>query len=135
MMRLTSPLPDFANLNHLPDWLMGWLFSKGMDYIQKNYKIILKPKNFRKKFGWFQIISLGVLAVLMVILSNIFGKIHAKPIANLLDKGIFGIFKIGLGIFKRIEPEMAVQIAKKINEFVIQYKVDKITGINSLEKL
>lgn len=131
-MRLTSPLPDFTNLNHIPDWIMGWIFSKGMDYIQKHYKSIFKPKDFRKKFGWFQIICLGLLAFPIAILSV---KIPVKSISRLLFRTVLGIFVIGYGVFKKIEPEKTEILTKKFNELLIQNNVDKKTFIDGLKKI
>jgi hypothetical protein len=135
MMRLTSPLPDFTNLNHLPDWFMGWLFGKGMDFLRKNYKIILKPKNFRKKLGWFQIICLGLLGLSMAVLCRMFTKIHLKFIGRLLFRGIIDIVIVGFGIFKKIEPEKALELTKKLDDELIKDKMDKKTLIDALKKI
>lgn len=135
MMRSTFPLPDFTNLNHMPDWLMGWLFGKGLDYIHKNYKNILKPNNFRRNFAWLQIISLVVLTILFMVLSVRFSKIHAKPICYLLNIGVLSFVQTGFNIFKKIEPEGALALTKKFNDELIKHGLDKKTLIDSFKKM
>lgn len=135
MMRSALPLPDFTNLNHIPDWFMGWLFGKGLDYIHRNYKNILKSNNYRKQFGWLQIITLGVLTITFMVLSVRFRKIHAKPVCYLLNIAVLSFIQTGFNIFKKIEPEKALVLTKKFNDELIKQNLDKKTLIDSFKKM
>ncbi len=135
-MRLTLPLPDFNNIfNNAPEGLFWFLFGKGIDYLLKNRKTVFRPKNFRKKIGWFQIISLGLLAFSMMLLSSAFHKIHVKPISSLLFRGVIGIIMIGFRIFKKIEPQIASELTKKLRDILIEHKMDEATFRDRLKRI
>jgi len=127
-MRLTLPFPDF-NLSNLPDWAMGYLFSKGMDYLLKNRKKILRPKNLGKNFGWFQIFTLAICFIASYKIQKIFEKIHAKPLVTFMHNNEMQILKLGFRVLKRIEPDLALYIYKKLEAFVRVYEVGDITGV------
>ncbi len=130
-MRLTFTFPDFTNPNHIPDWLMGWLVSKGMDYMFKNRKTIFRPRNFRKNYGWFKIVCHIISFIITATFDNMFTKLHLKPLEKVCERIIMYDFKAGLAIFHKIEPELATKIAEFVVRINDDFKIYKATGIKS----
>ncbi len=131
MMRLTTPFPNFNNImgGDIPHDITWLLIGQGFDYLRRHRKTLFNPKNIRKNFGWFEILCLGLCFVPLAWLSILFAKNRLKPIGKIIDNELFRIIGVGFKIFIKIEPQLALEIARDLEKLKTAYQVGKITGI------
>ena len=122
---------DFTGVPSNIAWGVGfYIIGKGIDYLLKQHPIQFNRKTIWKNYQWSKIASYGLSFLGLAYVEKFCEKIHFKKGKKICDNKMMGCITRCISTFCKIEPELTYTIFKKLEEFVIQIKVNKITGLS-----
>lgn len=122
---------DFTGVPSNIAWGFGfYLIGKGIDHLLKQHPIQLNRKTIWKNYQWSKVVSCGLAFLGVAYVGEFCEKIHFKKGKKICDSRMMNCITTGIATFCKLEPELTYQIFKKLEEFVIQTKINKITGLN-----
>lgn len=122
---------DFTGVPSNIAWGLGfYLISKGIDYLLKQHPIQFNRKTILKNYQWSKIVSYGVSFLGLGYAEEFCEKIHFKKGKKICHKRMMDCITSAIATFCKIEPELTYTIFKKLEGFVTQIRINKITGLN-----
>jgi len=106
------------------------LLEAGRRLITKNY-VKLRNWNIKRKYQWAKIVSYGLSFLGLSYIEGFCEKIHFKKGKKICDNRMMNCITNGITTFCRLEPELTYPIFKKLEAFVTQTQVNKITGLDA----
>ncbi len=110
--------------------MYGLLFEVGRRLLAKN-SLKLWNLNIKRKFQWAKIVSYGISFLGLAYIEEFCEKIHFKKGKQICDNKMMNCITAGITTFCKLEPELTYPIFKKLEVFVTEIQVNKITGLDA----
>jgi len=107
----------------------GLLLEVGRRFLTKS-SIKLGNLNLKRKYHWANIVSNGISFLGLSYVEEFCEKIHFKKGVKICNSKMMDHLTNGISIFCKLEPELTYPIFKKLEQFVTQVQINKITGLD-----
>jgi len=110
--------------------MYGLLFEAGRRLLVKS-SVKLRNLDIKRKYQWAMIVSYGISFLGLARIEEFCEKIHFKKGEQICDNRMMNCMTAGIATFCKLEPKLMVPIFQKLEAFVTQTQVNKITGLDA----
>jgi len=109
--------------------MYGILFEVGRRLLLKS-SVKLRNLNVKRKYQWAKIASYALSFLGLGYVEKFCERVHFKKGKKICDNRMMECITSGISIICKLEPDLTYPIFKKLEGFVTQTQINKITGLN-----
>ena len=117
--------------HNIAEAIMYYLLLEAGRQLLVKSSIKLRNLDIKRKYQWAKIVSYSISFLGLSYIEEFYEKIHFKKGKQICDNRMMNCITVGISTFCKLEPELTYPIFKKLEAFVTQIQVNKITGLDA----